>query len=226
MRKITPIFVAVAAMGLMAGGSALAGTQNFGTFTVTATTSQLTTTYPGASTFADTNTFAGYAGSVTTPVATITGGALNPGGSTNPDSGIDNSIANYLAAEPANDETITFNSNQRYFGLLWGSVDESNTISFYENSTLLATFTGSGLEGSTVALQGYPVPGSFVDFVADNSSFDFNEVVVIDGGGDPFETDNYAALAVPEPAAWAMLLLGMGAMGAILRRRNGGLAPA
>jgi hypothetical protein len=217
MRKITPLFVAVAAIGLAAGNSALAAT-----YTVTAVNSQSATTYPGATTFADSSTFAGYGGIVTTSVATITGGALNPGGSTNPGSGFDGSIANYLAAP--SDITITFNGNQKYFGLLWGSVDTTNTVSFYEGSTLLASYTGGQLE-SSIGLQGYPANGSFVGFLADGASADFDKVVLSAAGGDPFESVNYAA-AVPEPAAWAMLILGMAGLGGVLRRRRDGALAA
>jgi hypothetical protein len=222
MRKIMPIFGAATVLALVAGNPALAGTEDFGTFTVTATNSQFATAYPGASTFADSDTFAGYTGSVATPVATITGGALNPGGSTNPDTGINNSIANYVAAVDGSDETITFNRNQEYFGLLWGSVDVTNTISFYDGATLVASFTGGGLEASTVGLEAWPASGSFVDFLADGSGSDFNKVVLsATSGGAPFETSNFAA-AVPEPATWAMMILGLGAMGAALRRRGVG----
>jgi hypothetical protein len=213
MHKITPLFVAVAAMGFMASGSALAAT-----YTVTAVNSQSATTYPGAATFADTNTFAGYDGSVTTSVATITGGSLNPGGSTNPGTGFDGSIVNYLSAP--SDITITFNKNQEYFGLLWGSVDTSNTVSFYEGGTLLASYTGGQLE-SSIGLEAWPANGSFVGFLANGAGADFNKVVLSAAGGLPFESVNYAA-AVPEPAAWAMLILGMTGLGGVLRRRRDG----
>ena len=125
MRRTTAIFGAVAALALMAG-PALA-TTDFGTFTIGAVGSQSTTTYPGASTFANgQTTFAGYSGSVTTPVAAISGGVLNA--DTNPGSGFDNTISNYLSAESV-PVTIAFNSDQKYFGMLWGSVDPGNTIS-------------------------------------------------------------------------------------------------
>ena len=157
-RRLFPVLAAAAAVQLMTGSAVFAGTYDDGSFTITATSSQLTTTFLGASTFADSDTFANYSGSVTTPVATITGGQLNPGGSTNPDSGISSSIANYLAASSGSTETIAFNSNQKYFGMLWGSVDTTNTVSIYENNTLLASYTGSELN-SSVGLQYYSAPG-------------------------------------------------------------------
>lgn len=214
------LLVSGAVLSLTLAGVASAGAYDDGVFTITATNSQLTTTYPGATTFANSSTFAGYSGSVVTPVATITGGALNPGGSTNPDTGIDNSIANYLAAYNGNSETIAFGANQKYFGTLWGSVDVTNTISFYENANLVASYTGAYLESGDVGLEAWPNPGSFVDFAADGSSSDFNRIVLSEDTTF-FETDNYASIAaVPEPAIWASMMLGLFGVGAALRRRR------
>ena len=49
---------------------------------------------------------------------------------------------NYLAAEPSGNVTINYSSDQAYFGMNWGSVDAYNTLSFYEGSTLVASYTG------------------------------------------------------------------------------------
>lgn len=215
-------FLAAAAVaGLMTANAANAATLVDG-FDITATNSQLTTTVPGAVTFADSDTFANYVNdSVVTPIATISGGVLNPG-NTNPGSGINNAnIANYVASEPGNPETIAFNSNQTYFGLLWGSVDAGNTVTFLEDGTVLASFTGAALESDGVGLQGYPANGSFVDFTSTIGSFN---QVVLSGNDDPFETSNFAvgaqSSAVPEPAAWAMMLLGFGMIGYAMRKRS------
>jgi hypothetical protein len=220
MRKTILTFGAVVANGLMATTAPVAAT-DLGAYTVTATNSQLMTSYAGASTFAPYTDFAGYTGSLTTSVAAISGGALDYAGSTNPGTGIaGNPITDWVSAVGGNDETILFNGGQKYFGLLWGSVDPTNTITFYQGSTVVATYTGAELNVDGVGLQYYAAPGSFVDFVADNSTEYFNKVVLSAAGGDPFETSNFAAIAAPEPATWAMMILGLSAMGAALRRRR------
>jgi hypothetical protein len=219
------LFVLTAALGMMAS-PAFAGVYVDSSFTITATSAQLTSAYPGAQTFADTNTFAGYGGSVTTPVATIIGGALNPGGSTNPDYGISNSINNYLAVSSGNSETISFGANQRYFGMLWGSVDLTNTATFYENGIALASYTGQQLEGNSAALGAYPAVGSYVDFASNSSASYFNQIILSESATF-FETDNYAAIAVsgvPEPSTWAMMILGFAGIGFMAYRRK--LKPA
>jgi hypothetical protein len=209
----------VCSVGLMAGNAAFAGTFNDGVFTITATQSQLTTSFAGASTFADSSTFAGYTGNVNAGVATITGGSLNDG--TTPNSGINNSTINWIAGDPA--ETIAFNADQKYFGMLWGSVDNYNVVQLYEGGTLLDTITGTDLNTETGA-PFFDAPGSFVDFVSDGSAFD--KIVLSDSNGNCcFETDNYAAVSaartsVPEPLTLSLFGVGVAGAAALRRRKK------
>ncbi len=52
-------------------------------------------------------------------------------------------LTNYFAAEPSGAVTFNYVQDQQYFGLNWGSVDSYNSLSFYEGSTLVASYTGS-----------------------------------------------------------------------------------
>jgi len=210
MRKLTPIAAAVAALGLMTATSAFAGT-TIGNFDITATNAQFTTNYVGATAVAG---------------GSISGGVVNAGGSTNPDTGINSSISSYISAMPGNDETVTFGGNQKYFGTLWGSVDPGNMVTLYEGANVVGSFTGAALN-SAVGLLEWPATGSYVDFVANSPAGYFNKVVLSSTDGEPFETANFAsAAAVPEPASWAMLMLGLFGLGAVLRRRGGALVQA
>lgn len=181
---------------------------------------QLTTTEPDATTFSTTSTFNNYNGSVITPVATISGGAVDYNGSTNPGSGFNNDggISNWLTAYSGTSITIDFNSIESYFGILWGSIDTSNTIKFYNGTSLIASYTGSEIASNGGNY--YPAAGSFVGFTANAASSDFNKIVLSDNTTS-FESVNYATLtsAVPVPTAFWMFLTGfVGLLG--LKRRN------
>ena len=59
-------------------------------------------------------------------------------------------------------------------------------------------------------------------FAGFTNSAGFNTVTISASGFGPIELDNvlYVAAGVPEPATWAMMLVGFGALGATLRRRR------
>jgi hypothetical protein len=178
----------------------------------------------GTFTFADSGTFAGYSGGplVIAGVATITGGATNEG--TNPGTGYSGGagISNWIAAPST--ITITFDSLTRDFGLLWGSIDVPNTVTFYNGATAIDTVTGADIEVYGGAL-GYPNAGSFVNFAALGAADDFTSVVLSDPGACCFEVDNFATntsttSAVPEPATVAVMVGGGLLLGWAARRRR------
>lgn len=110
-----------------------------------------------------------------------------------------------------------------------GSLDPSNSITFNGMNGFTQTFLGSDLFN--------PATGNQTN--SDNNrrfyfSFDPNDKVnqiVFTSGVNSLEFDNIGALAsgVPEPATWAMMLLGFGGIGFMLRsgkRRELGLKAA
>jgi hypothetical protein len=103
---------------------------------------------------------------------------------------------NYLAAEPSGSVTVAFNSQQKYFGLLWGSVDTYNSLNFYNNGTLVESLTGSQISANANGNQ--LASGSYIVNLDFNNGASFNSVVAT-SSSPAFEFDSvaYASTAVP-----------------------------
>ena len=113
--------------------------------------------------------------------------------------------------------SLAFESGQKYFGLLWGSVDTFNSLMFYDGMTLLGTFTGADVIALANGNQGL-VGTTYVTF---NSEVFFNKIVAT-STTNSFEFDNIAfdtRKRVPDSAS-TVALLGLGLVGlAALRRK-------
>lgn len=104
----------------------------------------------------------------------------------------------------------------QYFGLLWGSVDAYNTLSFFDGNSLVGSITGSDVTGSPNGDQG--VNGTL--YVNITSTDSFNRVLAT-SSQFAFEFDNIAfneRIPVSEPGPLA--LLGLGLLAAGLARRS------
>ena len=114
---------------------------------------------------------------------------------------------------------LDFASNQTYLGLLWGSVDNYNTLAFYNGASLVGSFSGTDIWANANGDQGQQ--GTFyVNF--NNTSGSFNRVVA-SSTSYGFEFDNVAynsdRLRVPDSAATLTLLgLSLAALVALRRR--------
>jgi hypothetical protein len=127
----------------------------------------------------------------------------------------------YLTAGgiPGSSAVLEFATGQKYFGLLWGSVDDNpdanlNTIAFYFGDTQIAQFTGADVSaaagGGNCADGNQSTVGTCYVNINLSSMFDR---VVMSSSQHAFEFDNVAIAAgnigVPEPGEIGLFLLGL-----------------
>lgn len=101
----------------------------------------------------------------------------------------------YISVYGGTTATLTFNTPQNYFGLLWGSVDAYNSLSFYNaNGGLIGTVSGSTI----ASVAGHPTGfNSGVDeYVNVDVSAPFTKVV-LSSGQNSFEFADVAHKFVP-----------------------------
>jgi len=122
-------------------------------------------------------------------------------------------------------QTASFSAINGYvlssFSFYMGSPDKYNQVVFHLANGTTQTFDGEAIWGGTPAgtgdrSQGYRV---YYDFGGDYvTSITFNS------SDDAFEFDGLAGTAVPEPGTWALMILGFGGAGAMIRRRKAAFA--
>ena len=103
---------------------------------------------------------------------------------------------------------LDFSGSERYLGLLWGSVDPGNTLTFYFGGVEQGAITGFDVTALANGDQG--ASGTF--YVNINTAFLFDKIVATSSAYS-FEFDNvaYAAnpVGVPEPGEIGLFLLGL-----------------
>jgi hypothetical protein len=114
--------------------------------------------------------------------------------------------------------TLDFGMGLSYLGLLWGSVDNYNTIEFFNGMTSVGSFTGSNVLALPNGNQG-PNGSVYVNF---NDLDGLFTKVVLTSSTNAFEIDNVATgrASVPDSGATvAFLGLGLVALAAVRRKR-------
>lgn len=139
-------------------------------------------------------------------------------------SGLYNTEAN---GTPKGSVTLTFDSPQKYLGLLWGSVDSYNKLTFFSGSTESGFLELGSLKGDELHLSStFPYGNQSSEGTVYANIFSsemFTKVVATSEGSYAFELDNVAASAVPEPTtmiAGALLLLPFGVSTFRMLRKN------
>jgi hypothetical protein len=114
---------------------------------------------------------------------------------------------------------FSLNGDFNYFGLFWGSVDTYNTLSFWSNNSVVASFTGAQITPLLAnGAQANWTSNRYVNFFF-NGTDTFDEVR-LRSTSYAFETDNHSFGVVPEPSAIALFGLGLFGLAFAARRKR------
>jgi hypothetical protein len=125
---------------------------------------------------------------------------------------------NYWSINAGNPGVLTFDGGYRTVSLLWGSIDTYNTLSLLnQDGTVLQAITGNQIPPAN-GNQTEASTNRRVTFTSDAGAI---YGLRLQSTSPAFEVDDIAvAQPVPEPATWAMMILGFGAIGGTLRTRR------
>jgi len=124
---------------------------------------------------------------------------------------------NYMAILGGRSETLKFSGQKDIFGLYWGSIDTYNSVEFLLDGAQVVSIKGSDL-AAPIAASGNQLGANSNAYIT-FSNLLFDEVI-LSSSGNSFEFSNVAA-AAPEPATWAMMILGFMSVGFMgYRRKN------
>ncbi|TAJ68498.1 MAG: PEP-CTERM sorting domain-containing protein [Phenylobacterium sp.] len=124
---------------------------------------------------------------------------------------------NYLTVVTNGTATLTSAKGLNQFSFYLGSPDTFNFVTFTKMGGGTITLQGAEIWGAATGDNGNQGWGRRVSY-----NFDGEAVSKIEfsSTGNSFEFDSLAGTAVPEPATWAMMIMGFGTAGSMLRRRR------
>lgn len=135
------------------------------------------------------------------------------------------STGDYYAVGPGTSATGTIDLSSfgdiNSISFIWGSVDSYNTLQFLDASmNVLASFTGDDVSNLADGSRTEASMNPLVTFDLTGTDIGNFTYLRLNSTSNAFEIDNLLIGAVPEPASWALMLLGFVGIGAALRRRR------
>ncbi|MBC7778987.1 MAG: hypothetical protein H7125_02680 [Proteobacteria bacterium] len=153
-----------------------------------------------------------YSGNGQIVVGTVTGQYAAPTTPADPNTSQYLSVPIALQGQTEAEANVLVRSN--YFGLWWGSVDNYNTLSFFDGANLVATIDGAMVRTQAAATPSL-TPGAQDQAIYVNFQFDaglgFDRVVFV-STDIAFESDNHVygnTSVIPVPASGVLMLTGM-----------------
>ncbi len=133
---------------------------------------------------------------------------------------------NYLSVLGGGGVSIDFSALTslpvRSFEFDWGSTDSFNTLTIHSNMGDIVLVPGTS-SFPNLADGNQVIPGTNGLFEVVGSAGQVFTGMTLQSSSNSFEIDDLA-IPVPEPATWAMMIVGMGLMGVALRSRRAALA--
>lgn len=128
-----------------------------------------------------------------------------------------NDASQFVGVEIGGSATLSFSTPQTYFGILWGSVDVGNLLSFYNSEdNFIGSIAGENVPGAP--LDGQLDPNNTI-YVNITSTTPFSKIVAT-SSVNSFEFDDVAYAVVPEPASTVLFSGGLFMLGFVLRRKS------
>jgi hypothetical protein len=121
----------------------------------------------------------------------------------------------YLSVLGGGSATYAFSGDVSAFEFDWGSVDSYNTLTI--NSTGADPIVVPGLSFANAANGDQVSAGTNGLFRVVGTEGEHFNSVTFSSSSNSFEVDNLAVGGVPEPASWALMIVGFGGAGAVLR---------
>jgi PEP-CTERM motif len=125
---------------------------------------------------------------------------------------------NYLSVLGGGTENVSF-SARTSFSFFWGSIDDFNTIKLSDGTSFTGTDIAALFHGASNGCQTLTDCNRYVTFT-DTSASGTLTGFTLTSAQNSFEITNISA--VPEPATWAMMILGFLGLGFLGYRKSSG----